>query len=43
MRQEYYLRREDFASEREYDDYLEDFEDLVDQLISDATRAAGVR
>ena len=42
VRQEYYLRREDFPSQREYDDYLEQFEDLVEQLVSETTRAAGL-
>ena len=38
VRRAYYLLPEDFASAREYNDYLEEFEDLVEEFINEETR-----
>jgi hypothetical protein len=38
VRRAYYLLPEDFASAREYNDYLEEFEDLVEEFIKEETR-----
>ena len=35
-----YRRRSNFASDREYNDYLEEVEDLVEQLVDESTRPA---
>ena len=40
VRRVYYLRRPNFATDREYNDYLEEVEDLVEQLVDEATRPA---
>ena len=40
MRRAWYLRRHDFESDQEYNDYLEQVEDLVDALVNESTRPA---
>ena len=41
VRKLYYKRESDFTSLRAYNDYLEEFESLVEQLIDKGTREAG--
>ena len=41
VRQHYYLVEEDFATLDEYNDYLEDVEDIIEKLTDEATRAEG--
>lgn len=43
VRRAFYLRPQDFSSEREYNDYLEEFEDLVEQMMADGPRAMAAR
>ena len=43
VRKAYYLCAEDFVSEREYNDYLEEVEDLVEELVNEQTRPAARR
>ena len=38
VRRAYYKREEDFASLKEYNDYLEEVEDIVEGLLNEATR-----
>ena len=40
VRRAWYLRRHDFESDQEYNDYLEQVEDLVDALVNERTRPA---
>ena len=40
VRKVFYLRRPNFDSDRAYNDYLEQVEDLVEQLVEEATRPA---
>ena len=40
VRRAYYMREEDFTDVREYNDYLEEVEDIIEQLINEETRAA---
>ena len=40
VRKVYYMREEDFATMREYNDYLEEVEEIIELLINDETRAA---
>ena len=41
VRKAYYMREEDFATLREYNDYLEEVEDIVFALLHEETRNAG--
>ena len=41
VRKAYYMREEDFATLREYNDYLEEVEDIVYALLHEETRNAG--
>ena len=41
VRKAYYMREEDFATLREYNDYLEEVEDIVYELLHEETRNAG--
>jgi len=43
VRRVYYKREEDFASLREYNDYLEEVEDIISALMGDHTRADAQR
>ena len=43
VRRAYYLRAEDFVTEREYNDYLEEVEDIIERLIQESTRPAARR
>ena len=38
VRRAYYKREEDFGSLQEYNDYLEEVEDIVEGLLNEATR-----
>jgi flagellar biosynthesis GTPase FlhF len=40
VRRAYYLRETDFGTSKEYNDYLEDVEDLIEQLVCEETRPA---
>ena len=41
VRRAYYKREEDFETLREYNDYLEEVEDIVEALLCEETRVAG--
>ena len=41
VRKAYYMREEDFATLQEYNDYLEEVEDIVYELLHEETRNAG--
>ena len=40
VRKAYYLRRDNFAADIGYNNYLEEVEDLVEELVNEQTRAA---